>query len=86
MKKMTRLFTLVLALVMALCLTACGSAPAAEEAEITNAEQATTPDAPVVLKLGTTVNEEDSFHIAATKFADLVFERTNGAYQIEIYL
>lgn len=77
MKKMTRLFALVMALVMALCLTACGGDTAADDAA--------TPDAPRVLKLGTTVNEEDSFHIAATKFADLVAERTNGAYQIEIY-
>lgn len=77
MKKMTRLFALVMALVMALCLTACGGDPAVDDSA--------TPDAPRVLKLGTTVNEEDSFHIAATKFADLVSERTNGAYQIEIY-
>ena len=30
-----------------------------------------------VLQLGTTVNEQDSFHVAATKFAELVSERTN---------
>lgn len=40
---------------------------------------------PRVLKLGTTVNEEDSFQVAAEKFAELVSERTNGAYKIEIY-
>lgn len=60
----------------------------------TNAPSDSTADAPaasdapadaVVLKLGTTVNEEDSFQIAAEKFAELVKERTNGAYQIEIY-
>lgn len=38
-----------------------------------------------VLKLGTTVNEQDSFQVAAEKFAELVKERTNGAYEIEIY-
>ena len=38
-----------------------------------------------VLQLGTTVNEQDSFHVAATKFAELVSERTNGEYKIEIY-
>ena len=38
-----------------------------------------------VFKLGTTVNEQDSFQVAAEKFAELVAERTNGAYAIEIY-
>ena len=41
--------------------------------------------APTVIKLGTTVNEQDSFQIAALKFAELVKQRTNGAYIIEIY-
>ena len=41
--------------------------------------------AETVLQLGTTVNEQDSFQVAAEKFAELVNERTNGAYKIEIY-
>ena len=41
--------------------------------------------AETVLQLGTTVNEQDSFHVAATKFAELVAERTGGEYKIEIY-
>lgn len=41
--------------------------------------------AETVLKLGTTVNEQDSFHVAAEKFKALVEERTNGNYKIEIY-
>lgn len=41
--------------------------------------------AETVLQLGTTVNEQDSFHVAAEKFAELVAERTNGEYTIEIY-
>ena len=44
-----------------------------------------TASAETVLKLGTTVNEQDSFQVAAVKFAELVNERTNGAYKIEIY-
>ena len=44
-----------------------------------------TASAETVLKLGTTVNEQDSFQVAAVKFAELVSERTNGAYKIEIY-
>lgn len=38
-----------------------------------------------VIKLGTTVNEQDSFQVAALKFAELVKERTKGAYSVEVY-
>ena len=41
--------------------------------------------ADTVLKLGTTVNEQDSFQVAAEKFKALVEERTGGKYKIEIY-
>lgn len=41
--------------------------------------------APTVIKLGTTVNEQDSFQVAALKFGELVKERTGGAYVIEVY-
>ena len=61
-------------------LTACGggdSQPVANN-DATSAE-------PVVIKLGTTVNEQDSFQVAAEKFQELVEEKTAGAYVIEIY-
>ena len=41
--------------------------------------------AETTFQLGTTVNEQDSFHVAAEKFKELVEERTNGEYKIEIY-
>ena len=41
--------------------------------------------AETVLQFGTTVNEQDSFQVAADKFAELVKERTGGEYVIEIY-
>lgn len=41
--------------------------------------------AETVFQFGTTVNEQDSFQVAAEKFAELVAERTNGEYKIEIY-
>lgn len=41
--------------------------------------------AETTLQLGTTVNEQDSFQVAAEKFAELVNERTGGEYIIEIY-
>lgn len=57
----------------------------AAEAEAAETEAAEAPADATVLKLGTTVNEQDSFQVAAEKFAELVEERTNGAYVIEIY-
>lgn len=41
--------------------------------------------AETTLQLGTTVNEQDSFQVAAEKFAELVNERTGGEYIIEIF-
>ena len=98
MKKSVRFLALAQSAAMLFGLTACGGgkddsqpqeAPGTEEsgaAEDAGAENAdaSNPDAPV-LQLGTTVNEQDSFQVAAEKFAELVEERTNGAYKIEIY-
>lgn len=98
MKKSVKFLALALSAAMLFGLTACGGgkddsqpqeAPGTEEsgaAEDAGAENAdaSNPDA-TVLQLGTTVNEQDSFQVAAEKFAELVEERTNGAYKIEIY-
>ena len=46
---------------------------------------ATAAAAETTLQLGTTVNEQDSFQVAAEKFAELIDEKTNGEYKIEIY-
>lgn len=92
MKTYRRVLCAFLAVAMTAALAACGgnsgsgtpaaSAPAAPSAST----PAGTPSAgATVLKLGTTVNEQDSFQVAAEKFAELVKERTNGAYEIEIY-
>ncbi|MFG6667687.1 TRAP transporter substrate-binding protein [Halomonas sp. HNIBRBA4712] len=40
---------------------------------------------PITLRLAHVVNEQDGFHMAATKFEELVEERTNGKVDIEIY-
>ena len=40
---------------------------------------------PVNLRLAHVVNEQDGFHIAATKFEELVEERTDGKVNIEIF-
>ena len=67
MKKLTKLFAMMLAVMMV-----CSIAAVSASAE-------------TILQFGTTVNEQDSFQVAAEKFAELVKERTNGEYVIEIY-
>ncbi len=85
--KLNKIASIVLALIMVVSLAACSdnSAPKTNEEGANNEAAGETPKEEVVIKLGTTVNEEDSFQVAAEKFADLVKERTDGAYTIEIY-
>ncbi len=99
MKRSVRFAAFVLSAAMLLGLAGCGGSddaaqsqetPAAEaeeeagDADAKEEEDAAPADS-TVLQLGTTVNEQDSFQVAAEKFAELVSERTNGAYTIEIY-
>ena len=70
---------LVIALVM-MSLVGC-SAPA----ESAPADQPAGNAEPVTIKLAHVVNEQDGFHIAALKFKELVEERTDGQYLVEIY-
>ena len=57
----------------------------AEDVKNASNVQPEIPEGATVLKLGTTVNENDSFQIAAVKFAQLVQDKTNGKYAIEIH-
>ena len=100
MKKSAKIMALAMSAAMVLSMAGCGgssdsqsaqttaaateTAEAAEQQEKDGDAQAASGDA-TVFKLGTTVNEQDSFQVAAEKFAELVKERTNGAYEIEIY-
>ena len=80
---MKKFLALLMAVMMALSLVACGGS---DSGSAGTSDSTDAGDGEVhVLKLGTTVNEEDSFHVAATKFAELVEAGTNGAYKIEIY-
>ena len=90
--KRNRILSLILAIAMALTLAACGGSPSGSSGNSGSSGGDSTPSGggtpssgTTVLKLGTTVNEQDSFQVAAEKFAELVKERTNGAYEIEIY-
>lgn len=80
MKKARKLVAALAVCAMAVSLTACGGGDDTQkEAKVDATGE------PVVMKLATTVNEQDSFQLAAEKFKELVEEKTEGAYQIEIY-
>ncbi|MDD3705361.1 MAG: TRAP transporter substrate-binding protein [Clostridiaceae bacterium] len=86
MKKMHRFMIFAMTLILVFSLTACGE----KAAPSTEAPAGETPAAsgstePTVLKLGMTINEQDSFYVCAQKFAELVKERTNNAYNIELF-
>lgn len=87
MMKFKKITALVLALIMVVGLTACSGDSAPDVADESSESESTgeASEETTVIKLGTTVNEEDSFQIAAEKFAELVEEATDGAYSIEIY-
>ncbi len=85
--KIKKVLSLLLVLIMAVSLAACsGSSESNSNDEGPEADEpGSASEAVTVIKLGTTVNEEDSFQIAAEKFAELVNDGTDGAYEIEIY-
>lgn len=79
MKKMKKLLAAVLAMVMVLGLTACGT---------TDGGSSTTDDGAVkttVLKMGHVYSETYPMHLAMQAMADEVYEKTEGRYKIEIY-
>lgn len=82
MKNAKKLIAGLTVAALALTMTACGGSKAPAQQQ---PQQELKPADPIVLKLATTVNEQDSFQVAAEKFAELVADRTNGAYTIEIH-
>ena len=88
MKKSAKLLSAVMAGAMVLSMAGCGSSSNSTEttaASAAESKEATSNTDATVIKLGTTVNEQDSFQVCAEKFAELVKELTNGAYEIEIH-
>lgn len=82
---------LALTVAVALLASGCGGGQASQPASIssesqseTTAKEADSKDA-VVIKVGHVVSEESSFHFGMEKFQELIAEKTQGRYQIEIY-
>lgn len=84
MKKLNRFMLIAMTLILVFSLTACGEKPA-PAGETPAAEAPGSSTKTEVIKLGLTINEQDSFYLCAQKFAELVKERTNGAYDIQLF-
>lgn len=77
----------ILALTVVLALAGCSSPPppASQKPAANQGGQPSAADQPRTLRLAHVVNEKDGFHVAATKFKELVEQRTGGKVKIEIY-
>ena len=81
MKKLKSLLALVLALSMALALTACGTAPAKPDGEAGSGGRTE----PLVISFGSCAADTDMLSLIAYKFAELLDERSGGMLQIDYY-
>lgn len=77
---MKKILSLILAFTMVLTLSACSGnkspAPAGGDAS---------SDKKVKLSFSSAANENSTWHVGATKFVELVNEKTNGKFEITIY-
>lgn len=89
MKKLRKVFALILAVSVMLSLAACnktqGSQPTQGGAAPGAEENRPTPENPLVLKLGHMGNETNPLNTYTLRFKERVEEQTNGAIQIEVY-
>lgn len=76
MKKIRRYFSLLMAIAMILCMTACGG---------NGGSDAGSGDGTIVLKAANVASESNPYTVAMRYMADMVKERTNGAVQIDVY-
>lgn len=85
---MKKLMALFICMIMLFGLTACGNSTVSKNdgLESTPAETETKINDDIIkLKLGHSVTETSSWHLGAERFAELVYEKTNGSIEIEIY-
>lgn len=80
---MKRIISLLLVLAMVFALAACG---AKEEAPAAPAEGAAEPAAePVVIKIGTTVSENNPIGVALASFKDKLAAATDGRIEVQVF-
>ena len=74
---MKKILTVILAMVILLSFTACGDNKATNGGD-TSKEK-------VKLSFSTAAPDTSTWHVGATKFVDIINEKTNGKYEITIY-
>jgi len=87
MKKNLFLLILILAS-LTFCFAACASQEPAADQSTAPEEAAVEETAPVdtyVIKIGHVVQDGHSWDLTCDKFAELIYERTEGRYQVEVY-
>lgn len=78
---MKKYVSLILVLVMALSLVACGQSQSAEP----SSDGAETSAEPIVIRTSLTISKEHQYSIGLAKYMDLVKERTNGQVDFDVY-
>lgn len=85
-KKFERVFTLLLAALLVVSMAGCGGTPSEPPGEEGNDGGGET----VVIRVNSAFNsatvDETANGIAALEFVDRVAERTNGAYEIKLFM
>ena len=76
-----------LAAVTALSMTACGTTQAAAAGTQAAAEDTANPNAETTLSIGytTAANADDPYHFTATKFKEIVEEKSEGRIAVNLY-
>lgn len=87
MKKLRRMCTLMLAVIMAASLVACGKEAGNDPADSKGSQggDGFVESPTYTLRFGHTLTEQDAFHQAYLDWADAVYEQTKGDVKIEVY-
>jgi tripartite ATP-independent transporter DctP family solute receptor len=84
MNKFKRVFIVVVT--MAMILSGCGNSSGVQSSASGSSSASNQENSKAIhLKFSTAVSEKSSWHKGALKFAELVNERTNGKYVVDIY-
>ena len=82
---MKRMTALLLSLLMALSLAACGGGSQDANADADAAGDAAGNDEAIVLRASSSTAPDHPYNLGLEKFAELVSEKTGGAVQIDIF-
>jgi TRAP-type transport system periplasmic protein len=82
---MKRFMALLISVVMALALTACGGDTSNKPASSGGKEEKANSSRALNIGYTTAANKDDPYHLTATKFKEIVEAKTNGRIQVNCY-